>query len=64
MRFVYELNKKNGNKPKRSCIRCIRVLGFFASEWISVAKSAKLRKSATEKRDPKKHLSLSVAVRD
>jgi len=26
--------------------------------------SAKLRKSATEKRDPKKHLSLSVAICD
>jgi len=38
--------------------------GFSRPKWISVAKSAKLRKSATEKRDPKKHLSLSVAVRD
>jgi len=35
-------------------IGCIRVL----------RESAKLRKSAAEKRDPKKHLSLSVAVRD
>jgi len=31
---------------------------------ISVAKSAKLGKSTTEKRDPKKQLSLSIADRD
>ena len=31
---------------------------------ISVVKSAKLFKSTTEKRDPKKHLSLSVTVCD
>jgi len=40
---------------------CICVLGFFATV---IHKAAKLRKSVTEKRDPKKHLSLSVAVRD
>ena len=39
-------------------IRCIRVLGFFATE------SAKLFKSATEKRDLTKHLLPLVAVCD
>jgi len=34
---------------------------FSRPKWISIAKSAKLCKSAT---DPQKHLSLSVAVRD
>jgi len=43
---------------------CIRVLGFLQSKWFSVAKSAKLLKSATERRDPKKHLSPSVAICD
>jgi len=43
---------------------CIRVVGFSQPKWISVLKSAKLRKSAAEKRDPKKHLSLSVAICD
>jgi len=38
--------------------------GFSRPKWISVAKSAKLRKSMIEKRDPKKHLSLSVATCD
>ena len=34
-----------------------RALGFFERlKWISVAKSAQLRKSVTEKRDPKNHL--------
>ena len=33
-------------------------------KWISVAKSAKLGKSATKKRDPKRHLSLSAAICD
>jgi len=33
--------------------------GFSRPEWISVAK---LLKSAAEKRDPKKHLSFSVAI--
>jgi len=32
--------------------------------WISVAKPAKLLNSATEKCDPKPHLSLSVAICD
>jgi len=44
------------------------ILGAFAwsgfSKSISVAKSPKLRKSATEKRNAKKHLSLSVVVRN
>jgi len=40
-------------------VRC-----FAQPKGISVAKSAKLCKSATEKRNPKKHISLSVAVRD
>jgi len=46
--------------------RCIRALGFLAdcARWISVAKSVKLRKSATERRDPKKHLSFSVGISD
>jgi len=43
--------------------RCIRLLEFWLKSF-SVAKSAKLCKSATEKLDPKKHLSLSVAVSD
>ena len=34
--------------------------GFFKPKWILVTKSAKLLKSATEKRDPKKHLSLAI----
>jgi len=38
--------------------RCIRE--FF----VTVAKSAKLLKSASEKRNPKKHLSPSVAICD
>ena len=38
--------------------------GFSRRQWISVAKSAKLRKSMTEKRYPKKHISLSVAIHD
>jgi len=48
-------------------MRWYRILGPFACSGfsrpksISVAKSAKLRESVTEKRDPKKHLSLSVA---
>ena len=40
--------------------RCIRVLGFFAIEM----ESSKVLKSATEKRNPKKHLSLLVAIDD
>ena len=35
---------------------------FSRPKLISVAKSAKLLKRATEKRDPKKHLSLSAAT--
>ena len=38
--------------------------GFSRPKWITVAKSAKLHKSATEKRDPKKHLSLSATLRN
>jgi len=38
--------------------------GFSRPKWISVAKSARLRKSAAEKRDPKKHLSPSVPICD
>jgi len=38
--------------------------GFSRPEWISIAKSAKLCRSATEKRDPKKHLPLSVTICD
>jgi len=42
------------------------MFGFFTIEngWISVAKSAKLSKGASEKHALKKHLSLSVAVCD
>jgi len=41
-------------------------IAWFISrpKWISVAKSKKLFKSATEKRDLKKHLSFSIAVCD
>jgi len=38
--------------------------GFSRSKWISVAKSAKLLKSPTEKRDPKKHFSPLVVICD
>jgi len=38
--------------------------GFSGSKWISVAKSGKLLKNATEKNDPKKHLLLSVTICD
>jgi len=44
------------------CQRVLMPLLRAQSKSISVAKSAKLLKSATEKRDPKKHLSLSVAT--
>ena len=43
--------------------RCIPVPGFSRPKSISVAKSARLLKSATKKRDPKKHLSLSICDR-
>jgi len=45
-------------------IRCIHVLGFFAAKMNFGHKSARLLKSATGKRDPKKHLSLSVGICD
>ena len=38
--------------------------GFWRPKTISVAISAKLHKSATEKRNPKRHLSVSVAICD
>jgi len=37
---------------------------FSRLKWVFVAKFAKLLKSTTEKRNPKKHLSLSVAICD
>jgi len=44
--------------------RCICVIGFLQLKWISVPKSAKLFRSATEKHDLTKHLSLSVEAGD
>jgi len=41
-----------------------QTIGTFACSGFSRPKFAKLRKSVTEKRDPKKHLLLSVAIRD
>jgi len=44
--------------------RCIRLLGFFVTEMDFVAKSAKLFKSATERRDLKKPLWVAVCDRE
>jgi len=44
-------------------IRYVYVIVFFASEMNLVAKSAELFKSATKKRDLKKHLTFSRGLR-
>jgi len=45
--------------------RCIHMLGFFVTEMdFGHLSSAKLPKSVTEQRDPKRPLLLSVAIRD
>jgi len=63
---LYPINMIHVNKrdEKAILLGAFACSGFSQPQWISVAKSAKLRKSTTEKRDLKKHLSLSVVICD